>query len=72
MTELKSEFSRKAVTDLLLRITGVADYLVIILIPELAVILIKKDIRIYNKEARRILQESIYFKRILYKDSFEV
>jgi hypothetical protein len=53
-----SELRRRAVRDKLMRTTGVADYLVTVLVPELAVMLIKEDMRAGDEEARRILQES--------------
>ena len=51
-----------------MRTTGVADYVVTVLIPELAVMLIKDDMRVCDKEARRILQDSRRLGEILHKD----
>lgn len=68
MTELGDEFRRRAVTDRLLRITGVADYVVTVLVPELAVMLIKEDMRACDEEARRILQESRRLGETLHED----
>ena len=53
--EFGSELQRRTVTDQLLRITEMNDYVIIILILELAVILIEKDMRIYNQKTRQIL-----------------
>src|SRR6266536_6150525 len=56
--EFGSELRRRTVTDQLLRITEMNDYVIIILILELAVMLIEKDMRVYNQKTRQILQES--------------
>ncbi len=56
--EFGSELQRRTVTDQLLRITEMNDYVIIILILELAVMLIEKDMRVYNQKTRQILQES--------------
>ena len=53
--EFGSELQRRTVTDQLLRITEMNDYVIIILILELAVMLIEKDMRIYNQKTRQIL-----------------
>ena len=53
-----SEFPRWAVKDRLLRSVGVADYVVTVLVPELAVMLIKEDMTVCDERAREILRES--------------
>jgi len=55
LDKYRPELRRRAVKDTLLYITEVADYVITVLISELAVILIKEDIRIGDKETRRIL-----------------
>jgi hypothetical protein len=67
--EFGPELRRKAITDWLLRTTGVPDYVLMILTPELAVTLIKEDMRVCDEEkARRILQESRRLGETLHED----
>ena len=51
-----------------MRITGVADYVVTVLVPELAVMLIKEDMRACDEEARRVLRESARLGETLHED----
>jgi hypothetical protein len=54
--ELRSDFPRRMLEDPLLRIVGVGAYVITVLVPELAVMLIKEDIKVNNnKTARQIL-----------------
>lgn len=53
-----SEFRERPVRDKLMRTAGIADFVVTVLVPESAVLLIKEDMRAGDEEARRILQES--------------
>jgi hypothetical protein len=69
VAELGSELRRRAATDRLLRATGVADYVVTVLVPQLAVMLIKEDMRAGDEEARRILQESTRLGQTLHEDA---
>jgi hypothetical protein len=55
MAEFGSELRQRMVKDRLMRATGVGSYVIIILVPELAVKLVKEDIKVYNKSARQIL-----------------
>jgi hypothetical protein len=50
VAELGFELRRRAVTDRLLRATGVTDYVITVLVPELAVMLAKEDKRRCNRE----------------------
>ena len=52
------ELRRTAIRDKLMRITGVTDFVVTVLVPELVVMLIKEDMRVDDEEAQRIFQES--------------
>jgi hypothetical protein len=54
MIEFKSEFRQNAVTDGLMRIIGICCFVITILVPELAVILIKKDIKMCDKSVKQI------------------
>jgi hypothetical protein len=47
----------------------VADYVVTVLVPQLAVMLIKEDMRAGDEEARRILQESTRLGQTLHGDA---
>ena len=53
--EFEFEFSRRAVGDRILRNSGVFNYVNTVLMPELAVMLIKEDIGVNDEETRRIL-----------------
>jgi hypothetical protein len=47
----------------------VANYIVKVLVPELAVMLIKEDMRACDEKARRILQESTRLGEALHEDA---
>jgi hypothetical protein len=49
--ELRSDFPRRAAKDRLLREIGVGAYVITVLVPELAVMLIKKDMKVDNESA---------------------
>ena len=57
------EFSRKlrrlAVSDQIVKMAGVAGYAQSVLVPELAMRLVKEDMGVSNEKARAILRESI-------------
>ena len=69
IAEFKSELRRSAVTHQLLRTTGVADYIITVLVPEIAVMLIKADMRACDEDARRILQKSTRLGETLHEDT---
>jgi hypothetical protein len=57
--KLGSAFRRRTLEDPLFRTVGVGEYVAIVLIPELAVMLIKEDMKVDDDEiARQILQKS--------------
>ncbi len=58
VAEFGSELRQIAVRDRLISSTGVADYILTVLVPELAVMLIKEDMKGSDKMARQTLQES--------------
>lgn len=64
----RSEIPRLAVEDWLLRIVGVAEYITSVLIPELAVMLIKDDMKVCDERARQILEESARLGETLHGD----
>jgi RTC4-like domain len=67
--ELRSDFPRRMLKDLLLRMVRVGTYIITVLVPELAVILIKEDIKVDNdKTARQILQKSTGLGETLHED----
>jgi hypothetical protein len=68
MIEFGNELRREAVTDRLMRITGVDHYITIILVPELAVILVKKNIKVCDESVRQILHERARLEDILHED----
>lgn len=62
-------FRRKANIDPFLRTVGVADYVNAILIFELTVMLIMKDMRVNEKTARDIFYRSATFEELLNADT---
>jgi hypothetical protein len=67
--ELRSDFPRRMPKDRLLRIVGVGAYVVTVLVPELAVMLIKEDMKVDDDEtARQILQKSAGLGETLHED----
>ena len=68
MAELGFELRRRAVTDRLLRATGVTDYIITVLVPELAVMLVKEDINACDKTVWQVLRESARVGETLHED----
>jgi hypothetical protein len=67
--ELRSDLSRRMLEDPLLRMVGVGAYVVTVLVPELAVMLIKEDMTVDdNKTARQIMQKSADLGETLHED----
>ena len=67
--ELRSDFPRWMPKDRLLRMVGVGAYVVTVLVPELAVMLIKEDMKVDDDEtARQILQKSAGLGETLHED----
>ncbi|KAJ5964291.1 uncharacterized protein N7479_004167 [Penicillium vulpinum] len=50
---------RLATTDELIKTTGVAGYTQSVLVPELAVLMVKDDMKVNDEDARRIMRESM-------------
>ena len=50
---------RLATTDELIKTAGVAGYTQSVLVPELAVLLVKDDMKVNDEDARRIMRESM-------------
>jgi hypothetical protein len=55
LAEFGPELRRRAVLNGLIRASGLIYYVIIILVPELAVILIQEDIKMCDKTAKQIL-----------------
>jgi hypothetical protein len=66
--ELGSDFRLRAAKDRLLRNVGVGNYVVTVLVPELAVMLIKEDMKVDDETARQILQKSADLGETLHED----
>jgi hypothetical protein len=67
--ELRSDFPRRMPKDRLLRMVGVGAYVVTVLVPELAVMLIKEDMKVDDDEtARQILRKSAGLGETLHED----
>ena len=68
MIEFGYELRRRAVTDQLVRATGVGGYVITVLVPELAAMQVKEDMKVCDKSARQILQESGGLGEMLHED----
>jgi len=67
--KLRSDFRRRLPKDPLLRMVGVGAYVITVLVPELAVMLIKEDMKVDDDEtARQILQKSAGLGETLHED----
>jgi hypothetical protein len=66
--ELTPDFPRRRAEDRLLREVGVGAYVVTVLVPELAVMLIKEDMKVDDEIARQILQKSADLGETLHED----
>ena len=55
MVEFKSELRQRAVRDGLTRVIGICHFVTGVLVPELAVMLIKDDMKLCDESARQIL-----------------
>jgi hypothetical protein len=68
--ELRSDFPQRMLEDPLLRMVGVGAYVVTVLVPELAVMLIKEDMKVDDDEtAPQILQNSAGPGETLHEDA---
>jgi len=68
MIEFGSELRERALTDGLMRAIGIGHYVVTVLVPELAVMLVKEDMKVCDESARQILHESARLGDILHED----
>ena len=66
--KLRSDFDRRKPKDRLLRMVGVGAYVVTVLVPELAAMLIKEDMKVDDETARQILQKSAGLGETLHED----
>ena len=58
-THFAQKLRRLAAVDHITRTAGVTGYAQAVLVPELAVLLVKEDMNVNNESARRILRDSI-------------
>ncbi len=72
MSNFSSQIRRLAATDKLISSGGVSGYVQTVLVPELAVLLVKEDMRVDDETARVILQESIQIGDLLNEEEEEV
>lgn len=72
MSNFSSQIRRLAATDKIISSTGVSGYVQAVLVPELAVLLVKEDMKVDDEEARVILQESIGIGDLLNEEEEEV
>ena len=72
MTTFSSQIRRLAATDKIISSGGVSGYVQAVLVPELAVLLVKEDMGVDDEEARVILQESIEIGDLLNEEEEEV
>jgi hypothetical protein len=68
LAEFGPELRRRSNSDRLIRATEVSDFVITVLVLELAVKLVKEDIKVCNKTARQVLQESASLGETLHED----
>jgi hypothetical protein len=68
LAEFGPEFRRRSNSDGLIRTTGVSDFVITVLVLELAVMLVKEDKNVCDKTARQVLQESASLGEVLHED----
>jgi len=68
MIEFKSELRQSAAIDGLMRAFGTCYFAMVALVPELAVTLIKEDMKVCDESARQILQEGRRLGELLHED----
>lgn len=57
MIDFGSELRQRAITDGLMRVIRIGHHVVTVLMPELAVTLVKEDMKVCDESARQILPE---------------
>ncbi len=72
MSNFSSQIRRLAATDKLISSGGVSGYVQAVLVPELAVLLVKEDMSVDDEAARAILQESIEVGDLLNEEEEDV
>jgi hypothetical protein len=72
ISNFSSHIRRLAATDKIISSGGVSGYVQAVLVPELAVLLVKEDMGVDDEEARGILQESIEIGDLLNEEEEEV
>lgn len=68
VADFGSALRQNAVMHRFIYTTGVADYILTVLVPELAVMLIKEDMKMCDKMARQTLRESVRLGETLHDD----
>jgi hypothetical protein len=58
LAECGPELRRRSDSDRLIRTTGISDFVITVLVPELVVMLVKEDMKVCDKTARQVLQKS--------------
>ena len=66
LAEFGPELRRRVVSDRLIRASGLTYYVITVLVPELAVMLIQEDMKVCDEAARQILQVSAYLGETLH------
>jgi hypothetical protein len=66
LAEFGPELRRRAVSDGLIHASGLIYYVVTVLVPELAVMLIQEDMKVCDETARQILQLSAHLGETLH------
>lgn len=59
---------RLALTDTMIKAVGVAGYTQSVIVPELAVLMVKDDMKVNDEDARQILRESMEIGGLLHPD----
>ena len=72
MSRFASKLRRLAASDKLISSGGVSRYVQAVLVPELAVLLVKDDMKVDEEKAREVLRESVEIGNLLNEEEDEI
>ena len=72
MSRFASKLRRQAASDQLISSGGVSRYVQAVLVPELAILLIKDDMKVDDEKAREVLRDSVDIGNLLNEEEDEI
>ena len=72
MSRFASKLRRQAASDKLISSGGVSRYVQAVLVPELAILLIKDDMKVDDEKAREVLRDSVDIGNLLNEEEDEI